>query len=319
MKTVKGFIIPMLVWCCFLPSISLAWNMALHVTITDMALQQLATSTQQRINQRCLHVFNRLSTQEKHELGRTFKHEPCLARLSGLPDRWKKESFAAIFRRFQVKLPPSLHAYAQMPTAGLHFINQPYPSSTHCSITQPHNVVSAIIDLQYAYTQATNPTTKALLLIFLTHFIEDAHQPLHTMSHVSRYCWSDHGGNGVCLKQRANGHCLMTLHQYWDSALGMAHGHGQVAVWASIITSQTGRSLSLLRQQAKDLNPHHWVRKQLAYAPMIYRIMPNHWPSKAYTKAGRAIAQYQLHLAALRLAAILQSLVAGRAHIPESA
>ena len=294
----------------FVPCTVFAWNMNGHVMITDMAQTKLSNKLKANINVLAQGIFIQLSAKDQRFLIRRFPNMPAIARLSVLPDWWKQEPLGMLFKRFHAPLPQLLKPYAKETTASWHFINHPYPAKRQCDIIKPENVVWAINLLQKAYQSTDNANTKGLILIFLAHFVGDAHQPLHTLSYVNARCQSDYGGNAFCLTKKKHGRCRYNLHEYWDSTMGEFKGYPHIGAWEGIIKQASNPNLVALNQQAKDLNPAGWARHNKAYAAFIYSAQKYHLPSKAYKQKAQKIAYSEMRLASLRLAKVLRGLVA---------
>lgn len=117
------------------------------------------------------------------------------------------------------------HEYAF--TAGWHFIDAQDDPPNHCAITYPHDcaggetpgcVISAITAMT---AQMSDPDTskREEALLFLIHFIGDAHQPLHTEK-LSR------GGNDIdiCFFDKCGSDSRpMELHAIWDAEIPDKH------------------------------------------------------------------------------------------------
>ena len=302
LKSGKYLLLTTLMLLAFVAS---AWNMDGHVIITDMAQDELSSSVNQKINALTQPIFLSLPKKDQRFLNRAFANAPTLAKMSVLPDWWKKKPIGELFSQFGAILPANLKPYAHDTTSNWHFINHAYPTNSHCKVDHLQNVVFAIKLLEKSLQMSADPKAKGLVLIFLAHLVGDAHQPLHTMSHINAACWSDLGGNGFCLKKRKNGRCRYNLHEYWDNSLGLIKGKAHLAKWKSMIIQNTAANLPNLSAQAEDLNPNDWAKHNMNFAPFIYGTKEYHMPTATYRQKGQKLAMSQMRLAALRLRTLL--------------
>jgi hypothetical protein len=83
----------------------------------------------------------------------------------------------------------------------------------------------------------TAPAERLLALKFLTHFVGDLHQPLHTADHADR------GGNCVALSPSPDG-VDSNLHAYWDVGAVAALGSSAPAIAARLDADITTEDLT---------------------------------------------------------------------------
>lgn len=226
------------------------------------------------------------------------------AKVAVLPDYWRNWKLDTVFFKNHAKIPPSLQPYQAQRTASWHYINQPYPKTT-CRTIKQYNVVWAINHIDKALNANNTINTNAVLMVFLEHFVGDAHQPLHTISHVNKHCKGDKGGNLFCVRKSKSGHCRENLHQLWDKGVGYLTGKSNLANKAIRLQNEFPKQ-SL--PAVNDLSPTDWIKAEYQYAPFIYSIKQDHKPTSVYYKKGQAIARRQITLAGYRLADILNTI-----------
>ncbi len=292
---------------CLLPFITLAWNLPGHALVAQLAYNQLPPADQQQADQLANRIYQQLPSEEQLFLTHKLGAVSVYAKTAALPDSWLSLSLGQVFTRFHAALPPLLQPYKNDSTASWHFINEPFGYS-YCHSVRQQNVVWAISLLQQAYHQTQDANSRAIILILLTHFVGDAHQPLHVVTRVNWACQGDGGGNGYCLKAK-NGVCVYNLHHYWDGAAGYLHRYPNISKDAHYLMRHYPETA--VANQATDLQPADWVKAENATVKAIYATPQYHWPSRHYKKWAQGIAKHQLVLAGYRLAAMIKHLIAG--------
>ncbi|WP_028384699.1 S1/P1 nuclease [Legionella moravica] len=148
---------------------------------------------------------------------------------------------------------------------------------------------------------------KGLSLRILTHLIGDVHQPLHTVTKVSkRFPKGDLGGNLFPLAHNSIGD---NLHKYWDNGAGSLTGqskHFQIKNKARQLEQNWACS-----NADKKINPRKWINQshQLALSK-VYKTAQNRVPGKRYQLEAKNVSQKQIVLAGCRLATVLNSIAA---------
>ncbi|MFT3930860.1 MAG: S1/P1 nuclease [Spongiibacteraceae bacterium] len=168
---------------------------------------------------------------------------------------------------------------------------------------------------QFAAELASSKTSIAerrLALQFLIHLVGDLHQPLHVGDN------NDAGGNDIDVS--AKGFKRGTLHRYWDTAVIGKLGRKPETIARRLI-EQMGQNW----QRWQRGNPRDWtmetfsVSRDSVYAqlpPMdsagIYRL------DERYVESSKNAAAQQLSKAGVRLAGMLESLLATRPAAPRN-
>lgn len=151
----------------------------------------------------------------------------------------------------------------------------------------------------------TSTVVKAFYLKVLIHVIGDIHQPLHTITKVSkRLPEGDLGGNLYLLHKSPFG---KNLHQYWDNGAG--------ALKISRLKKEKLKVGRLPKQWAcslnDEVNPEKWLDTTHKIAlQTAYSIKTHKKPSKKYRNRVIAASESQLALAGCRLAKTLNTIAA---------
>jgi hypothetical protein len=136
-------------------------------------------------------------------------------------------------------------------------------------------------------------------LLFLAHFVQDMHQPLHVGQR------GDRGGNDLQLRFFNRG---SNLHRIWDSEL-LEHAYGSEDVLFRHLEAATTPGLLELWSQG---TVEEWASESLNEAWRAYRnpctnveLQPGAKLGREYQEIHLPIARMRVHQAAVRLAAIL--------------
>lgn len=190
----------------------------------------------------------------------------------------------------------------------LHYIDIPF--SKDDTSLPPIQEINALWGIKQAVTvlSSTKSTEadKGLSLRILTHLVGDIHQPLHTITKVSkRQPEGDLGGNLFKLAKNPIGD---NLHQYWDNGAGILIGPSkkfQVQNKAHQLEQKWS-----CKQAITEKKPKKWVNETHKIAlTQVYATSPYKIPSKRYQLQAQNITQKQIHLAGCRLASLVNSIV----------
>lgn len=136
-------------------------------------------------------------------------------------------------------------------------------------------------------------TERSEALGFLVHFIVDLHQPLHVG------LAEDRGGNTIELRYKGE---TTNLHRLWDTDVIDWTGLSVADYAGSIAAGAAARNVSL--------DPLVWAAESLALRPRVYGYgRDGREPPDDYLDAAAAITRERLALAALRLAATLNTIL----------
>lgn len=190
----------------------------------------------------------------------------------------------------------------------LHYIDIPFSNDeTPLPTLQEVNALSGINHAITVLSSAkTSKADKGLSLRILTHLVGDIHQPLHTVTRVSKQLpQGDMGGNLFPLASNSIG---SNLHKYWDNGAGILIGRNkksQIELKARQLEEKW-----LCSQVDLHAKPEVWIKSshQLALNE-AYNTIPNKRPSKKYQLNVQRITEKQIALSGCRLAYILNSII----------
>ena len=265
-----------------IPNPVLAWGIAGHEVIGEIAYQLLKPTARRKVT-----TLSRILSRE---------YIPYNFRTLGTwPDALKRSGVSAF--------------------NSWHYINLPYVVDGQ---RRPHlktpNAVWAILQAQKVLKNPkTKPYTKAMFLAFFIHFAGDLHQPMHCINRISqKFPGGDRGGNLFPIQFRRT----TNLHRLWENGLGVFSQLYQRKRLQPKRISQFAKHLMKqfppqhFGDKIKQTDPWAWARESHAVAREIaYNIKPGSTPSREYLEAGRTIVYQQLTLAAYRLAYLLNQLL----------
>ena len=186
----------------------------------------------------------------------------------------------------------------------LHYIDIPFSKDhSHLPSVQDVNALSGVKQaIAVLLSSKSSPADKGLSLRILTHLVGDIHQPLHTVTKVSkRLPKGDLGGNLFLLAKNPIGH---NLHQYWDNGAGVLLGQSkefQVRNKARQLEKQWSCKLANTKKK-----PKQWVKDSHKIAlNQVYSLAPYKVPGKRYQLNAQNITQKQILFAGCRLASVL--------------
>lgn len=146
---------------------------------------------------------------------------------------------------------------------------------------------------------------KGFSLRVLIHVVGDVHQPLHTVTKISRRLpKGDLGGNLFLLSRNPIGR---NLHEYWDNG-------GGILIGQSKNFQVKNKALQLEKQWSCEvanskMKPQQWIKDSHELAlTQVYALKSHKAPSKRYQLNAQNITQKQILLAGCRLAALLNNL-----------
>src|SRR3989339_199348 len=242
-----------------LPLPLLAWNLQGHALVAQIAYENLAPEVQHKVDMLANRVLDQLPPEERQFLaGRQLSQVSPYARVAGLPDTWTTLTLQQLFTEFHASLPPVLQPYARDDTTHWHFMDNLYGAKSPCpDPVDTQNVAWAISLLQKAFVQSQDPNAQAVILVLLTHFVGDIHQPLHVMAKAQGFCGNDGGGNGFCLKNK-RGSCVLSLHKFWDSGLGYLTRRRNLTQAAADLQQQWPKAS--FKAVLQEVSPLAWVQ-----------------------------------------------------------
>jgi hypothetical protein len=248
-------------------------------------------------------------------LHRDYDHLNHFITLSAWPDDIKAEGIYVYSTWHYTTIPYNPDGVAQPPTSDI-------------------NVVWAINQsIQLLSDQRPRPVEKARSLAFLTHFLGDIHQPLHTTSVFDdELPGGNQGGNKFTLEGKWS-----NLHKLWDDGCGYLSAYNNINPYGQPkdgLTKAEFQRLTTLAQQLMEefpedecaINTHFdadfWALESHKLAVKHgYRgtnsidekgrrqsLQPGDQPSETYLANGQEIVKERLVLGGYRLAALLNQI-----------
>lgn len=268
--------IPLISLTLLLPLQSSAWNQLGHMIVANIAYQNLTQSARDKVD----HLVPYLHA-EYPDMG-TF---PVIA-------TW----------------PDALRGQRIETYTHWHYIDNAISldGSTLKNMVDTDNAVWALRNIEAVVKNAqSNPYEHVRFLSFMAHIVGDLHQPLHTVTNISRRNPDgDKGGNLTYVQYKGE---RVNLHKLWDEGLGMFEGEASAQRMEDLTRQITGDyPESSIVNKAADLNYDDWTREGMDNATgYVYNTPEDKAPSEEYFKNGRQIVEQQVALAGYRLAHLL--------------
>ncbi len=155
-----------------------------------------------------------------------------------------------------------------------------------------------------------NPYERTRFLAFLVHIVGDLHQPLHSVTLISKsHPDGDRGGNEYIVRYNNE---RIKLHTLWDSGINLFDKNNTKekaqALSAMIIAAYPRNAFS---KEVEDVDPEHWAKESAEVAQKnAYNTPENQALSNQYVKTNTDLAERQIALAGYRLATLLNQLLA---------
>lgn len=189
----------------------------------------------------------------------------------------------------------------------LHYIDMPY-TKDNTPLPQVSGI-NALWGIEQAIkvlsSNKSNDIDKGLSLRILTHLVGDIHQPLHTITKVSkRLPQGDLGGNLFKLGKNPIG---ANLHKYWDNGGGVLIGQTkkfQVKNKARQLEQKWSCAQALKEKKTRQwANAAHKIALTQVYNTVAYKT-----PDKRYQLNAQNTSQKQILFAGCRLANMLNKI-----------
>lgn len=273
------FIILSLMTYLFIPCY--AWNTVGHMLIAEIAYEKLNPSVKEKVN-------NLVAT-----LGKEYPYITRFEQMAPWPDTLRYQK---------------IETYSHWHYIDNAFSNDGTPLK---NLTDTDNVVWAINLIEPVLANAkANPFERARFLAFLVHFVGDIHQPLHTVSRISKaHPDGDQGGN-LFFIQSPNNSRQTNLHSLWDSGLGVFELSSPNDLSALVQTITAMYPEKYFGNQINDLDPEDWSKEGSELAMnVVYKTVENRVPNVSYIESGKQLAEQRIALAGYRLARVLNRLL----------
>jgi hypothetical protein len=151
-----------------------------------------------------------------------------------------------------------------------------------------------------------NLIERARFFAFLVHIVGDLHQPLHSVSRVSKeHPDGDRGGNLFFVMDN-NAAKLQTLHGLWDGGFGVYDNEHASSIdeLEKLITGKFPEAF--FGDKVKNNDPAMWVSESGIIArEFVYNTPEKKVPTLAYQEKGKEISEQRVALAGYRLATML--------------
>ncbi|MFD2177468.1 S1/P1 nuclease [Veronia pacifica] len=269
---------------------AIAWNYQGHVTIAQIAYQNLDKDVQKKVDALATKAYNSMPDHilEKME---SVQGASKFARLAMVPDLIRNMPAKDVWLLMGERIPESVNGWDDKTTGGWHYINQAYPAKSDCEFVKEPNIVM-VNDALYA---SFKRHPKAATMMFLSHLAGDAHQPMHsvTQSTSELLCISDFGANKYSLDVAQK-----DLHHFWDSGLGFLEQPFNVDKMAKELQVAFPKA-SFSQGQG---NVSSWVDESYQLAYFAYNTPKGQKPGKTYYKKGTEMVRQRLTQAGYRLA-----------------
>jgi hypothetical protein len=291
-----------------------AWNAPIHMAIVEVALEQLTPRQAREINNVAYDLVAEFDQERRLYLMRQFEGTSWLAQLSIVPDLDRDILLDDLFHQYDLEVPEPLAAERARDTSHWHYINRALSTEVliaQCEFNNGLNLVSVLPLLMESYGAASSDKARALMLSFIVHLVADAHQPMHNLTREfvdptqpGSGCSHDAGGNDYCVSRRSGiQRCGVNLHQFWDGAARLFDDLEMVDEIAARISLASGDV-----EMEADLDPQTWSDESFSFGHYVYATTEDRSPDSSYVNESQAISAERLHLAAMRLSRILQSL-----------
>ena len=193
-----------------------------------------------------------------------------------------------------------------------HFVDTPFsPDQTALPAVPAPNALTQIVAFRAVLASSQPDELKSYDLVWLLHLVGDVHQPLHSVTRVTRLApKGDAGGNKVKLF----GDASSNLHSYWDDLPGVECRFCSDKVQCVNRATVLGKTLHpVTAKSGHTTDTAAWVRESVDYArtkvyrdpigseDQAYTIVPgSQYDSQAYK-----LAQKRIAVAGERLAQVL--------------
>lgn len=292
-----------------------AWNFVTHRVIAAIAYDQLKPSTRARVDALIrLHpdyvtLFTRNAPAD----------EPALARAAFIEaavwaDQIRSDPRFYEDSRADAALTPVLPGFPGMKRhTAWHFIDLPFSQDgTPLEPAAEPNLVTALETLAADITRPRiSASLQAYDLVWLIHLFGDVHAPLHcTARFAADQPKGDQGGNLVFVSS-GQPPVTITLHKYWDDAIGTDQSPDWIASTAQeIVASHPAQKTS---SRPPRFTPAIWAQESLTIAKTEIYSFGREGGSREHPLAlaagydvnARRVAEDQVAKAAVRLSAFL--------------
>lgn len=274
-----------------IPNIANAWNSQGHVTVAEVAYQNLTPAARSQVDVLASKAYQSMPEDVKAKMDR-FEGASQFARLAMVPDLIRKVPAAEVWKSMGEQVPASLNQWDEKATGAWHYINLTYPAASQCNFIRVPNIQLVNSHLFEEFAQQP----QAASMMFMSHFAGDSHQPMHSVAQSlsSDKCESDLGGNKYTLNIPQK-----DLHHLWDSGMGFLETPYNVHdVAAQLQQAYPKASMEL----GETGNINLWLEESLQLADFGYSVEKDATPSPEHYRQGTLYVKQRLSQAGYRLA-----------------
>ncbi len=288
-----------------------AWNQVGHQLISEIAYSELTKDKQVKLDKVLDNLIKNLPPDEK----KIYKNQPYqlskLAKLSVLPDSWKNRTLESIMYNLRIDDNEFNNNLPLSKTFDWHYKDSLVPEKTNSKNYNKQNMgkLDIVFDPLLINTKSTkNLPEKALGIIFLSHLLADAHQPMHAMTKILDQKL-DKGGNRFCLQKasKLTEHCTYNLHSYWDSGAKTLNPKQNLGNLQKEIVSANPKKH--LTKKIKVQQIQVWLNESYNYWPQVYNTEQDSYPSVEYKNTVLLITNQRIALAGYRLSNSLNEIL----------
>jgi len=278
------------------PSISYAWNSQGHITVAEIAYQNLNESAREQVDLLADKAFNSMPEAIQQKMN-AYQGASKFAKLAAAPDWMRKIPAEQVWQQMDETIPAALTQWDEKATGAWHYINLTYPVTSQCDFVHVPNIKLVGNELY----QSFKADPQAASLMFMSHIAGDTHQPMHTVAQsISKTeCISDLGGNRHTLNI-----VQKDLHHLWDSGMGLLDEPHNIHDFTIALQNQYPHSTFELGNTA-DINL--WLQESFELADFGYSVTIDTTPTPAYYRKGADIVRQRLSQAGYRLAEEINS------------
>lgn len=302
------------------PPAACAWNGTGHMTVADIAYDDLTPATRARVDALLQRHRDYALWMSQMPAGYTDKARFAFMKASTWPDDIRKTPDDR----------PIWH-YSDIPIVAPGYTADPIELLP----IKPNAETQIVAESSALGSPAGTDAERAVELCWVEHLIGDVHQPLHATSYYSPlFPKGDKGGNGETLAPGSvAGDSLLTaarprkLHSLWDDLLGASRDPLDIQKYAAALeTPAYARTTYPQLTTAKTV--HDWLvesnilAKSVVYQNSTLPLAPGEGTTvivtlpPGYLAAAHTVASRQVALAGLRLADTLNALTIPAATAP---
>jgi S1/P1 Nuclease len=292
-----------------LPLSAWAWNGAGHMSIGAIAYQELKREDPTAINR----VVEILEANPEFE-------NLWQSKLSQVEESERLELLFMLAARWS----DDIRRDNRYDRPKWHYINFPYKPETEpdlVTVSQPdsENILTALAQNLDILTGSAELEKQSIALCWIFHLVGDVHQPLHTTALFTKeFLKGDRGGTRFYIKVKPENTTTISLHKFWDDAVGSSTNYQTVRNRATRLRLFPDLKRSNL-PELEETEFDNWasvesfeLAKQTAYLNGTLEgstdkddgaVLPPDYIDKAKT-----VAQKQAVLAGYRLADLLEQL-----------